>query len=64
MPLKLKIPGFEITMEESWIKENEFIEIGSDGVKKLIEEDISSFLDSFGGIEGFLGHCEFYWSER
>jgi len=43
-------------------EEKKVEEIGADGVRELIREDILGFIDEIGGIDVLLDKLEFYWS--
>lgn len=57
MSLYVKIGNTEIKMSDIWADEEAFDQVGSDGIKELVNEDILSFIDEIQ----LLDHCEFFW---
>lgn len=55
--LYVKIGNSEVKMSDIWADREAFDEIGPDGIRELIKEDILSFVDEID----LLNRCEFYW---
>jgi hypothetical protein len=58
MPLKCKI-SVEFVMSDIWCSQEDFHELGQEGVREVIMEDIIAFLEEFPG--GFENHLLFEW---
>jgi hypothetical protein len=61
--LKCKIEKQEWSLSSAYCTEDEFSEIGADGIRELIKEDVLGFIDELGGIDALLDHLEFYWRD-
>jgi hypothetical protein len=47
-------------MSEIWVDEESFNQIGSDGIKELVQEDLIQFIIEID----LLDHCEFFWRDE